>query len=96
MIGKVMLFLYEKYTRSGTPDSYLTFLSQIYCTKTIQTMTFQDYLVSKKINSEKFRNAEPLRWEEWNMLFAEMHPANFTRLKLNLINAIRRAYLLTA
>lgn len=55
---------------------------------------FEAYLVSKKIDSQAFRNAEPDLWEAWKREFEEMHPNSFTVQKLNLINPIRRKYLL--
>lgn len=55
-------------------------------------MTFEDYLASKKIDSEKFRQAEPHRWQEWHDAFMQVHPNSFTAQKLYLINPIRRKY----
>lgn len=55
-------------------------------------MTFEEYLISKKINSEAFKIAEPLLWQEWHGLFDQMSPASFTAQKLYLINPIRRKY----
>ena len=55
-------------------------------------MTFEEYLVSKKIDSKGFKESEPERWEEWSTLFSMVHPNNFTTQKLNLINSIRRKY----
>jgi len=57
-------------------------------------MTFEEYLISKKIASEPFRAAEPALWNEWNLLFEKMSPASFTAQKLYLINPLRRKYLL--
>ncbi len=57
-------------------------------------MNFEEYLISKKINSEAFRKAEPLLWNEWNSQFEVMSPASFTARNLYLINPIRRKYLL--
>lgn len=57
-------------------------------------MTFEDYLISKKIDSAAFNKAEPDRWREWKSLFEEMIPSSFTSQKLYLINPIRRKYLL--
>lgn len=55
-------------------------------------MTFDEYLVSKKIDAEKFRNAETQRYDEWNEIFSKMHPESFTAQKKFLINPIRRKY----
>jgi len=57
-------------------------------------MTFEEYLISKKIDSQPFRAAEPALWDEWNLLFENMSPASFTAQKLYLINPLRRKYLL--
>jgi hypothetical protein len=54
--------------------------------------TFEAYLVSKKIDSNAFRSAEPDLWRTWKEEFEEMHPNSFTVQKLNLINPIRRKY----
>jgi hypothetical protein len=57
-------------------------------------MTFEEYLISKKIDSQAFYAAEPIRWNEWKGLFEEMSPSSFTAQKLYLINPLRRKYLL--
>ena len=57
-------------------------------------MTFEEYLVSKKIDSVAFSAAEPNRWKEWSSLFEVMNPTSFTSQKLYLINPVRRKYLL--
>lgn len=57
-------------------------------------MTFSEYLVSKKIDEQLFKAAEPTRFEEWETLFAQMHTESFTAQKKFFINKIRRAYLL--
>ena len=57
---------------------------------------FETYLVSKKIDSDAFRQAEPEVWGAWKREFGQMHPNSFTLQKLNLINPIRRRYLLQA
>jgi hypothetical protein len=55
-------------------------------------VTFEEYLISKKIDSLAFKSAEPDRWSEWQKLFEEMSEASFTAQKLYLINPIRRKY----
>lgn len=55
-------------------------------------MNFEEYLISKKIDSQAFRAAEPALWNEWNGLFEAMSPASFTAQKLYLINPLRRKY----
>ena len=55
-------------------------------------MSFEDYLITKKIDSMAFKSAEPDRWEEWNTIFVDLSPASFTAQKLYLINPVRRKY----
>jgi hypothetical protein len=55
-------------------------------------VNFDEYLISKKIDSDAFKAAEPLLWETWKMELEQMHPNSFTIQKLNLINPIRRKY----
>jgi hypothetical protein len=55
---------------------------------------FEAYLISKKIDSAEFQNAEPELWKTWKIEFDQMHPASFTAQKLYLINPIRRKYVL--
>jgi hypothetical protein len=57
-------------------------------------VTFQEYLVSKKIDAKAFSAAEPALFATWESEFGQMHPNSFTVQKLNLINPIRRKYLL--
>jgi hypothetical protein len=59
-------------------------------------MTFEEYLISKKIDSASFKAAEPSRWKEWNDLFDQVSEQSFTAQKLYLINPTRRKYLLKA
>ncbi len=55
---------------------------------------FEAYLGSKMIDSGAFRKAEPDVWDSWKREFEQMHPLSFTVQKLNLINVVRRKYLL--
>jgi hypothetical protein len=57
-------------------------------------MTFEDYLVRKKIDQKAFAEAEKLLFESWKSEFEQMHPDSFTIQKLNLINPVRRKYTL--
>ena len=57
-------------------------------------MTFDEYLITKRIDADKFRKSEPQRFEEWRYLFVQMHPESFTAHKKFLINPTRRKYLL--
>ncbi len=61
---------------------------------TLVPVNFEDYLISKKIDSAAFRQAEPTIWESWKVEFEQMHPNSFTAQKLYLINPIRRKYIL--
>lgn len=56
------------------------------------TMTFEEYLISKKIDGDRFRRAQPGRYLEWQDLFSQTHPESFTMQKKFLINDIRRLY----
>lgn len=55
-------------------------------------MKFDEYLTGKKIDSKKYKQAEPVQYEEFKVIFDQMHPESFTQQKLFLINKIRRAY----
>lgn len=58
-------------------------------------MDFEQYLEKKKIDSTRFKTAEPERWQAWKQELEQMHPESFTAQKLYLINPIRRKYPLT-
>ena len=58
-------------------------------------MDFESYLISKRIDSARFNQAEPDVWQSWKRDFEQMHPNSFTVQKLNMINPIRRKYQLT-
>ena len=55
-------------------------------------MTFEEYLVSKKIDAKLFAHKEKKLWATWKHEFEQMHPNSFTAQKLYLINPIRRLY----
>lgn len=57
-------------------------------------MSFEEYLISKKIDAALLKEAEPALWQEWEELFEQMSPASFTSQKLYLINPLRRKYIL--
>ena len=57
-------------------------------------MTFEEFLIKKRINSSAFQSAEPAQWQEWKSLFEIISEVSFTSQKLYLINAIRRKFLL--
>lgn len=60
--------------------------------KAIFLITFEEYLVQKKIDPIKFKEAEQGRYKEFEHIFSQVHPNSFTIQKLNLINFIRRQY----
>jgi len=57
-------------------------------------MTWEEYCIKKKINSEAFKLAEPERWSSLKNIFEQVHPNSFTEQKKFIINDIRRRYLL--
>ncbi|MEM9390638.1 MAG: hypothetical protein AAGA02_09190 [Bacteroidota bacterium] len=57
-------------------------------------MLWEEYLVAKKIDSDKFKKNESELWGSWKLLFEQIHPKSFTAQKLYLINSIRRKYFL--
>ncbi|MFN8347203.1 MAG: hypothetical protein U0X91_19530 [Spirosomataceae bacterium] len=57
-------------------------------------MTFEQFLIIKKIDITAFRQHESERFHEWETLFAQLHPESFAAQKKFLINDIRRKYLL--
>jgi hypothetical protein len=57
-------------------------------------VNFEEYLISKKIDSVALKKAEPALWQEWSDLFEQMSAASFTSQKLYLINPLRRKFLL--
>jgi hypothetical protein len=59
-------------------------------------VNFAEYLLSKKIDAEAFERSEKTLFDTWKREFEQMHPNSFTVQKLNLINPIRRKYLIQA
>ncbi len=57
-------------------------------------MTFDEYLIKKKVDSHRFQEAEPAQFAEWKQLFEQLHPDSFTAQKKFLLNNTRRKYLL--
>jgi hypothetical protein len=55
-------------------------------------MTWEEYCIKKKIDSEAFQKAEPDKWNELKSIFDQVHPNSFTEQKKFLINDIRRKY----
>lgn len=57
-------------------------------------MEFTEYLISKRIDPDRYKKAEPDQFNKFKVEFDQMHPKSFTAQKLYLINQIRRTYLL--
>ncbi|AEI49243.1 hypothetical protein [Runella slithyformis] len=57
-------------------------------------MSFEEYLITKKIDIKAFRQHEAERFQEWAALYAQVHPESFTAQKKFLLNDVRRKYLL--
>jgi hypothetical protein len=55
-------------------------------------MNWEEYCISKKIDSNAFKLKEEYRWNEFKTIFEQMHPNSFTEQKKFLINDIRRKY----
>jgi hypothetical protein len=56
------------------------------------SVTFEEYLVSKKIEAPAFKQQQPAEYEVWQNEFVQLHPNSFTAQKLFLINKIRRTF----
>ncbi|RYC70769.1 hypothetical protein EQG79_01045 [Spirosoma sordidisoli] len=54
---------------------------------------FDNYLLKKKIDANRFREQEPDRYVIWAREYAQMHPDSFTAQKKFLLNDTRRKYL---
>jgi hypothetical protein len=59
---------------------------------TLGQMSFEEYLLSKKIDSTAFKSGELSLWQNWQVEFEQVHPHSFTAQKLYLINPLRRKY----
>ncbi len=57
-------------------------------------MQFDAYLIQKKIDAGRFREAEPDRYADWKREFEQVHPESFTAQKKFLLNDTRRKYLI--
>jgi hypothetical protein len=55
-------------------------------------MTFEDYLISKKIDENLFRIADMDLFKSWEITFNQLHPLSFTEQNKFIINKIRRKY----
>ncbi|MCC5919834.1 MAG: hypothetical protein LAT68_02985 [Cyclobacteriaceae bacterium] len=54
--------------------------------------SLKDWLISKKIDPDRFKKSDPDRFATWEKEFEQMHPKSFTAQNLFLINPIRRNY----
>ncbi len=57
---------------------------------------FEVFLKNKKIDTVAFKQNEPQLWQEFAVLFGQVHLNSFVAQKLYLINPIRRKYPLSA
>lgn len=57
--------------------------------------TFDDYLISKKIDGTKFQADDAKQYADLKLIFDQMHSKSFTQQKLFLINPLRIKYSLT-
>ena len=57
-------------------------------------MTWEEYCIKKKIDSEAFKKGDSAKWQELKDIFDQVHPNSFTEQKKFLINNLRRKYLL--
>jgi len=55
-------------------------------------ISFKEYCVEKKINSEAFKDSDKSLYNMLFHLFMKVHPQSFTQQKKFLINEIRRKY----
>lgn len=55
-------------------------------------MTFKEYCLSKNIDASAFKRTEKSLWNEFEILFDQMHPSSFTVQKKFLINKLRKRF----
>lgn len=58
-------------------------------------MSFDEYLIAKKINLQAFQTGNPQQFSQWQHAFAQLHPDSFTEQFKFQINQTRRLYKLT-
>ena len=61
-------------------------------TITFADVTFEEYLIKKKIDLTAFSEGDSEHFNEWKKLFDQISEASFTAQKLYLINNIRRKF----
>ncbi len=55
-------------------------------------MTFEEYLISKKIDRNLFKNSDSDLFHSWENMFNLIHPLSFTEQNKFIVNKIRRKY----
>ncbi len=55
-------------------------------------MTFEEYLISKKIDRNLFKNLDSDLFHSWENMFNLIHPLSFTEQNKFIVNKIRRKY----
>ncbi|WP_299705680.1 hypothetical protein [uncultured Pontibacter sp.] len=55
-------------------------------------MTFEEYLVKKRINREAFAAEDPARYRVWENMYAQMHPNSFYVSVKMMLNDVRLRY----
>jgi hypothetical protein len=58
-------------------------------------MSFDEYLLAKKINLQAFQVGNPQQFSQWRHAFTHLHPDSFTEQFKFQINQTRRLYPLT-
>ena len=58
----------------------------------MESLSFEEYLTSKKIDPKKFEIGDEHTFNNFKELFDQVHPKSFTAQKLFLINNIRRKF----
>ncbi len=59
----------------------------------MELISFDEYLIQKKIDKNLFLKAKPQVFEEWKTLFEQVHPDSFTNQMKFHLNRIRREFL---
>jgi hypothetical protein len=58
----------------------------------MELLDFEDFLKQKKIDPRTFREGDPGLWNDFKIIYDQVHPDSFTAQKLFQINRIRRRY----
>lgn len=62
----------------------------------MEGQSFEEYCLKKKINADLFKQHDAERFQEWKMIFEQIHPDSFTEQKKFLMNSTRRLYPLSS